>query len=206
MRHGAGAGCGSPTCASGSRYGCKPASLVFILLLAALHSVFFGRGSVLHLKVQHGFRTAQIAVFVDDESVFTGKLSGALRKKYALFGDTIQGTLTREIRVSSGSHRVRVQITSPDGTVQEDSAVQDFLANADHTLLVNARRGNLELSWLDGAAASASSTSGAAAGASWFNRYSTTLLMTIAGSIVSALTGFVIREIPGYLKSRQASQ
>jgi len=178
--------------------------LLSLLLSLGLHSVFLGHGSVLHLRVQHGFASADIAVFVDDDSVFTGKLTGSPKKKYVLFGNTMQGALTQEIGVSSGSHRVRVQLTSSDGRVQQDSITADFARNSDRTLLVNARRGNLDLEWtgndpapaIDNAAASTS-------GSGPLSRYGTTIFMSIAGSIVSALTGLAIRQLPGYLKSRQ---
>lgn len=178
--------------------------LMFVLLLAGLHSVFFGRGSVLHLRVQHGFASADIAVFVDDGSVYTGKLTGTLKKKYVLFGNTMQGALTQEIPVSSGSHRIRVQVTSSDGRIQQDSITANFARNGDRTLLVNARRGNLDLEWAGNSASSANDDVAVpASGGGLLSRYGTTILMSIAGSIVSALTGIAIRQIPGYLKSRQ---
>lgn len=179
--------------------------LLFMLVLAGVHSIFFGRSSVLHLRVQHGFASAEIAVFVDDNSVYTGKLTGALKKKYVLFGNTIQGALTQEIPVGSGSHRIRVQLTASDGTVQQDSTTANFARNVDRTLLVNARRGNVELEWLgESASAPISDYTPAPASGGLLSRYGTTIFMSIAGSIISALTGYAIRELPGYIKSRQA--
>lgn len=179
------------------------AVLIGMLMLAVLHSLFFGRGSVLHLRVQHGFASADIAVFVDDDSVYSGKLTGTLKKKYVVFGNTMQGALTQEIPVSSGLHRVRVQLTSSDGRVQQDSITADFARNSDRTLLVNARRGNLDLEWMGSSAPPASDYSSAPTSGG-LSRYGTTIFMSIAGSIISALTGYAIRELPGYLKSRQA--
>ena len=178
------------------------AVLIGMLMLAVLHSLFFGRGSVLHLRVQHGFASADIAVFVDDDSVYSGKLTGTLKKKYVVFGNTMQGALTQEIPVSSGSHRIRVQLTSSDGRVQQDSITADFARNSDRTLLVNARRGNLDLEWMGSSAPPASDNSSAPTSGG-LSRYGTTIFMSVAGSIISALTGYAIRELPGYLKSRQ---
>ena len=178
--------------------------LLFMLVLAGLHSVFFGRSSILHLRVQHGFASAEIAVFVDDNSVYTGRLTGALKKKYVLFGNTMQGALTQEILVSSGFHRIRIQLTGSDGTVQQDSTTANFARNVDRTLLVNARRGNVELEWLGESAPPISDYAPAPASGGFLSRYGTTIFMSIAGSIISALTGYAIRELPGYIKSRQA--
>ncbi len=178
------------------------AVLIGMLMFAAVHSIFFGRGSVLHLRVQHGFASADITVFVDDDSVYSGKLTGTMKKKYVVFGNTMQGALTQEIPVSSGSHRIRVQLTSSDGRVQQDSVTADFARNSDRTLLVNARRGDLDLEWIGGSVPAASESSPAPTSGG-LSHYGTTIFMSIAGSIMSALTGYAIREVPGYLKSRQ---
>jgi hypothetical protein len=39
---------------------------------------------------------------------------------------------------------------------------------------------------------------------SWFGHYASTLLLTVGGSIVSALTGFALRELPGHIRAQQA--
>ena len=41
------------------------------------------------------------------------------------------------------------------------------------------------------------------AGQGWFSRYAGTLMMTVAGSIISALAGFALRELPKQMASRQ---
>jgi hypothetical protein len=41
------------------------------------------------------------------------------------------------------------------------------------------------------------------AGQGWFSRYAGTLMMTVAGSIISALAGFALRELPKQMFSRQ---
>jgi hypothetical protein len=38
----------------------------------------------------------------------------------------------------------------------------------------------------------------------WMARYTSTLLLTAAGSIISAITGYAIRELPKQIGSRQA--
>ena len=44
-----------------------------------------------------------------------------------------------------------------------------------------------------------------ASGSSWFAHYASALFLTIGGSIVSAITGFALRELPGHIRSRQDS-
>ncbi len=176
-----------------------------VMVFLGLYTVLSSKDSILHLRVQHSFRSARIAVFVDNEAVYSGTLNGVMKKKYVVFGDTLEGSLSHDIPVTSGSHRVRVQITSGDGTTEQDSVLGDIAKNSERTLLVRARSGDVALSWQGGSSGSEES-SVASAGESWMGRYAGTLILTVAGSIVSALTGFVIRELPGYLKSRQSSQ
>lgn len=179
--------------------------ILAVLSFVAIYTALTIRDSLLHLRVQHSYRSAQIAVFVDDDSVYSGKLTGVVRKKLGLFGETLQGSFAHEIPISSGAHRVRVQITSGDGTVQQESVVGEFAKKGERTLLVNARGGDLALRWQDGGVSASDSSAVGTSSSSWISRYATTLIMTIAGSIVSALTGFALRELPGYLKSRQTT-
>lgn len=171
-------------------------------LLMAVHTALSAKDSNIRLKVQHGFRSAQLSVWVDGDLAYSGKLTGYIRKRFGLIPDSLQGTLSETLPVSSGTHQVRVRIASDDGTVQEDTIKAEFARNSQRTLLVNARHGDLALSWQGESSAveEASSESG------WVGRYAGTLLLTIAGSIISALTGYAIRELPGHIRARQSAE
>jgi hypothetical protein len=170
-------------------------------LLMAVHTALSARDSNIRLKVQHSLRSAQLSVWVDGDLAYSGKLTGSIRKRFGLIPD-LQGTLSETLPVSSGTHQVRVRIASDDGSVQEDTINAEFARNSQRTLLVNARHGDLDLSWQGESSAveEASSESG------WVGRYAGTLLLTIAGSIISALTGYAIRELPGHIRARQSAE
>jgi hypothetical protein len=168
--------------------------------LMALRTAFVSRDAGLRLKVQHSLRSAQLSVWVDGELAYSGKLIGSMRKKFGFLSE-IQGTLSETLPISSGSHQVRVRVASDDGSTQEDTISGDFARNSQRTLAVNARRDDVALSWQGQDAVLADSA--VAGGNGWFGRYTSTLLMTIAGSIVSALTGFALRELPRHIASRQ---
>src|SRR5437868_2950689 len=85
------------------------------------------------------------------------------------------------------------------GSIQENSIKGDFTRNSQRTLSVNARRNDVSLNWQG---SEMPVTESASASTGWFSRYAGTLLMTIAGSIVSALTGYMIRELPKQIGSR----
>jgi len=50
----------------------------------ALHTAFFAKDATLRLKVQHGFRSAQLSIWVDGDRVYSESLSGSTRKKFGL--------------------------------------------------------------------------------------------------------------------------
>jgi hypothetical protein len=180
---------------------------IFLLaaLMLALHTAFAGKDSSLHLRLQHGFRSAQLTVLVDGHKVYSGKLVGYSKKKYALFGETVEGSLSQVFPVSSGTHEVLVRVEPGDGTVQEESVAGEFASGMGRDLSATARHSGLTLSWQGESEAATLQEPTASTTPSWFSKYAASLFLTIAGSIASALTGFAIKELPGYLRARQES-
>lgn len=163
-------------------------------VLLALYTGLSSKNASLHLKLQHGFHSADLSVWIDGDLTYSGKLRGSLKKKFGLIPDSVQGGFSQSIPVRSGTHKVRVQVASEDGS-HEGSISGDFARNTERDLAVSARSGGLSLAW------QATRTTAPPAGPDWFTRYAGTLLLTVAGSIISALTGFAIRELPGRIRS-----
>jgi len=166
----------------------------------AVYTAMSAKDSTLRLKVQHAFRSAQLQVWVDGDLAYSGHLVGSGKKKLGFLPDSLQGSLSETLEVPSGAHKVKVRVAADDGTVQEDSTGAQFVRNASRTLMVTARRSDLALNW-QGSSPSASDPPPFSA--SWFTRYASALMLTAAGSIISALTGFAVRELPGHIRSRQ---
>jgi len=165
-------------------------------LLMAVHTSLAAKDATLHLKLQHGFHNAQVLVWVDHDLAYSGRVTGSTKKRFGLIPtDSVQGSLSEIIPVSSGQHKFRVRIEPDDATMQEDCISGDFTPNCERELSVSARQNRLSMSWLGTSTpAETSSTSG------WFLRYGGSLLLTIGGSIISALTGYAIRELPARLR------
>jgi hypothetical protein len=176
--------------------------LVAALFLAVYTAVSSADASV-HLKVQHGFRSAQLSVWVDDKLALSTRVSGATKKRFGLIPDSVQGNLSQAIPVSSGSHAVRVRLEPDDGSAVEDTISGEVASHSERELSVAARRGGVSLAWQGSAATASAASAPSGAGAGWFGRYAGSLFLTIAGSIISALTGYAIRELPGHLRGRQ---
>ena len=172
---------------------------LFAAALMAIHATLGARDASLHLKVQHGLRSAQLSAWVDGDLVYSGKLVGTMKRKFGIIPD-LQGSLSETLPVPSGTHEVRIRVASDDGSVQESTITGEFARNSQRTLAVNARRADVSLNWQG---ADASVTEPSASGMGWFSRYTGSLMMTVAGSIVSALAGYIIRELPKQIASRQ---
>jgi hypothetical protein len=177
--------------------------LISALFMAA-HTAVTNKDAGLRLKVQHNLRGAQLSVWVDSDLAYSGRLVGSARKKFGLIPE-VQGSLSETLAVSSGSHQVRVRIASDDGSVQENTANGDFSRNAQRTLAIGARRNDLSLTWPDIETA----VSGPVApvpmpSTGRLSRYADSLLLTVAGSLISALTGYAIKEIPRQFATRQS--
>jgi hypothetical protein len=171
-------------------------------LFMAARTALITKDASLRLKVQHNLRGAQLSVWVDGDLAYSGRLVGSARKKFGLIPD-VQGSLSETLAVSSGSHQLRVRVASDDGSVQENSTRGDLPSNSQHTLLIVARRDDLSLAWpgLETAVAEPVAPMRVPS-SSWFSGYAGSLLLAVAGSIVSALTGYAIKEIPRQLGSR----
>ena len=53
-------------------------------VLMAMYSAFTAKDATLHLRLQHGFHNAQVSVWVDGDFVYSGKVSGSIRKRFGL--------------------------------------------------------------------------------------------------------------------------
>jgi hypothetical protein len=167
-------------------------------VLMAVYTALTAKDASLHLKLQHSFRSAQASVWVDGELAFSGKVTGATKKKFGLIPtDAQQGSLSQIIALRTGEHRIRVRIEPEDAAMQEDSITGTFAANAERDLSVSARRNGVSLSWQGTSNAPVEAVSSFA----WLSRYAASLFLTITGSIMSALAGYAIRELPAKLRS-----
>src|ERR1700686_1650312 len=166
-------------------------------VLMALHTASTGKDSSFHLTLQTGFRSADLSLWVDGDLAYSGKLRGSTKKKLRLIPGSVYGRLSEIVPVSAGTHRIRVQVKAEDGSLQQDSLTGNFAANGERELSVSARPNGLSLPW------QGTNPSGPSSGSGWFARYAGALCVTIGGSIISAITGFALRELPAHIRARE---
>jgi hypothetical protein len=73
-------------------------------VLMALHTALSGKDASLHLKLQHDLRSADISLWIDGDLAYSGKLKGSLKRRFGLMPDSVQGSLSQVVPVSSGTH------------------------------------------------------------------------------------------------------
>lgn len=181
------------------------ALIVLFLAVAATMAIYAfvtAADARLHVTVQHSLRTAGISVWVDGDLAYSGKIVGSPKKKLGLIPTgSVQGSLSTIIPVRSGQHRVRVRIEPEDAAIQEDSIAGDFVHGSERNLSVYARQNGLSLNW----SRTEDTPGGTSTDSGWLSHYAGALFLTVAGSIVSALTGYAMKELPNRFRPAPGS-
>ena len=186
---------------------------LLVAVLMAVRTATTREDCSLRVRVQHSFHNAHLFVWLDDKLVYSGPLIGTTKsirsgKKKVRVVDTAEGSLSETFPVPAGAHDIRVRVEVEDGSAQENSIRGDFTSHGQRTLSVLAKANDVSMNWDADSQAKASTPSPggepAQAPEGWFQRYSGALLVSIVGSIVSAFTGYVIKELPKKITSAPA--
>lgn len=172
---------------------------VLAIAVAAAWYWFAAASATLTIAGHHGFRRADVSVFIDGDQKTTYEVTGSARKKFGVL-QKIEGSFSRSLRVSPGDHIVKVRFhsltDSSDITRQCNVNVQ---ARTESTVYVNADRGLLSLSF----AGSPGKLRTEPEPDNGYAKMLQSVFMAIAGSALSATVGFVVQD---FLKSRKAAQ
>jgi hypothetical protein len=169
------------------------ALLVATVAFAGWKTFFPASSATLVVRGQHSFRAAELSVWVDGDLVHHSQLVGTVKKHFGLL-ESVQGSFAQSLPVPEGEHTIRVELAAPSEGFEQSKEVQaKFVANAQQTLTVIAdkRSGNLYLALRDEGAAAPLKSS---ATAPVFGKLLASLLLTIAGSVLSAAVGFMVQE------------
>ena len=181
------------------------AALALALVLLAYggwKAFYVPQTAMLNVKGQHSFRTAELSIWVDGGLVHKSQLVGSAKKRFGLLQQPVQGSFTRSIRVPAGEHSIRISIEAlGEGYTGSGEVQAAFEPNTQHTVVVapERRSGTLALSWRDAQSFTAGTTASSGTGG-----VITSLLLTVAGSILSAVVGFFVRERLATMRSKKA--
>ncbi len=179
------------------------AKVAFPLVLVGIGFVVYltGKSATLRLICQHNLRSGELRVWADDQLVYSGRLSNAPKRRFAILGfktPALPGkagaaTLSETVKVPDGPHSLRIQVVG-DGYDQSRTVPVDFSPDTQSTVAISALSRGLQVNWKDTHFAPASSAT------PWYARYAKALFITIFGSIISALMGMVVQEILSKLR------
>lgn len=171
-------------------------------LLLSLYGLFFARSATLKLVCRHGFRSADITVSVDGDVVHEETMAGAVKKMFGVLERT-GGSYTRTIPVGSGRHVVEVRLKAP-GYDHTRTIEGEFHPGKESVLSVDSAR-DLTLAWRGAAGGAVRAGSvGEAGGSPVWSRYAGSILLTMCGSVISAVIGFLVQESLRNRKARLA--
>ena len=186
----------------------KPAALAFALILLAYGSwrVFYvPETAVLNLKGQHSFRSAELSVWVDGRLAQKTQLVGSTKKRFGFVQQPVQGSFSHSLRVPAGEHVIRVSIAAPgEGYTQSEELQAEFQPKTQRTMIITPERrsGRLSLAWRDAQTFTADTGSGSSSTGGIIS----SLLLTVAGSILSAVVGFFVRERLAIMRAKKSEQ
>jgi len=174
---------------------------LFAAVLLGLYTALSGKDASLQLNVQYNLRNARLSLWVDGDLAYSQDLVGTSKRKFG-FIPSVQGSLSKRLALAPGIHLIKVQVVA-DGGKRENTISGDFGHHGQRALSVSASRADLSLKWRSLTSQSTIAAAESPSGSNgWISRYASTLIMTVAGSIVSALAGFALRELPKQIVPR----
>ncbi|MEW5975742.1 MAG: serine/threonine-protein kinase [Acidobacteriota bacterium] len=96
----------------------------------------------LQMRCVHAFRSADLAVWIDDEISYEGKLLGKVSKRLG-FLKSVQGTFSYQTSMTPGKHRIRVRVASDaEGYNQTRGIAGEWESGDTATLDIEFGKGN----------------------------------------------------------------
>jgi hypothetical protein len=163
--------------------------VIYVYLLA-------GSGN-LTVVCRDNFRSAELSIYVDDKLTFSDQISGSTKKRFGILDERIEGVLSKVLPLALGDHVVRAHLTSAADHFDQTKQVEvNLVSGKEATVVVTTPRGELSLAY-QGPSATAVKDSGMLSSGTLRS-----ILVTLAGSVVSAAIGFGVQE---FLKTRKAA-
>ena len=105
--------------------------------------------AVLRVRGTHPFHHGELSLFVDGKLIKTIPLRGAgIRKKYFMIKEAVAGRFDETLSVSTGDHKVRIQVTNGEEYDQSQEIEGEFSPNLPKTLHVAVHLHELQIEWM----------------------------------------------------------
>jgi hypothetical protein len=172
-------------------------TLLLGFAVTALYLASLDSPARLQVICQYNFRSAQLAVLVDGEQIYSGDLipiQGAVRKHGSPPAKPVSGaeSFSKVMEVSPGRHVVQVRVSAPsEGFDQARSVAADIVPEQENILAINAIRRNALTVTFAGPSAAQASLANDSRPAS---KGGITILFSILGTMLSASISFMVQE------------
>jgi hypothetical protein len=177
-------------------------ALVLVAVVGLVYQWAFSKTAKVNIVCSHGFRSAELSVWVDRDLVYSGNVNGTSRKHFQLFSAGKPG-LYKSIEVPAGHHAIQVRLNATaDGFDQTKVTNANFSDLHTNSVSISAGRRGLTLSVQGGAEPSAPADSEALTA---YQKVASSVIFSILGSGMSAAIAFLVQEFLRAQKARLTS-
>jgi hypothetical protein len=167
-----------------------------VLVGLAVYTSLSGGSATLNLICRHDLRSTDVSVAIDGRTTYTDHISASPKRLFAIVGKRGE-TFSKSLTVPSGEHVVQVHLSSAtDGFDQTKQQELNLLPGSEATLLIDAQRNGMSVAYQRPIAAPTKNLG------STYPDSLRSIALTLIGSAVSAVIGFVVQE---FLRSRKAA-
>jgi hypothetical protein len=174
------------------------ATVAMLVLGLVVLSSSFSRSAKLNISCQHSFPSAEVSVSLDGNLLYRGEVSGT-RKRFGFFGSSKGHGLAKSVEVPAGRHTIQVRLNA-EGYDQTKTASILFSQDQENSLSITQDRHGLFL--MSQAGPEAPSESGFLTS---YQRYLSSIVLSILGSGMSAMIGFLVQDFMRSQKGRFAA-
>ncbi len=176
------------------------AAVVMLVIGGVALSSALSKPAKLNIFCQHSFPSAEVSVSIDGDLVYRGEVSGT-RKRFGLFGGSKARGLAKSVAVTSGRHTVQVRLNArADGYDQTRTSSIFFSPNQENSLSISQDRRGLFVTSQGGSGIPSESGSLGS-----YPKYLASIVLSILGSGMSAVIGFLVQDFMRSQKGRLAT-
>ena len=173
------------------------AVLAMLLIGFLIFSFTTSDSTKLNIVCQHNFRSAELSIWIDSNLVYSGNVSGSVKKRFGWLGSSKGKGLYKTVNVPSGRHTLQVRVNAAaERYDQTKTMAVAFAENQDNSLSISAGNRGLYLMSRGSANISVESDSSTS-----YGKYVSSVLISLFGSGMSAAIAFLVQE---FLRSQKA--
>lgn len=175
-------------------------ALLLFVVGALLFTRLFSNPAKVTIVCQHGFRSAELSVWVDGDLIYSGKVNGSSKGRLGFLGSKSPG-LYKTIDVPAGQHSIRVRLDAEnEGYDQTKTVSANFGESGENSVSISAGRHGLSV--LAHGTPDPTDDSGIVSSS---RKMASSVMLSIFGSGMSAAIAFLVQEFLRGQKARLVS-